>query len=269
MPTSPPPGAPETGAAPKVPAADATIRVLTHLAARRAPVAASRVARDLDLPRSTVYDLLATLVRHGYVLHLAEDRRYALGPAAYELAAGYSRHDPLARVGRTAVARMVDAVGESGHLAVLHGRDALYLVEERARRRPSLVTDRGVRLPAHLTASGRAMLAALGSTQLRSLYPSRTPFERRTGAPSVTSRPELVAALERVRADGVAWEEGEVSEGFVSVAAAVTDAAGWPVAGVALTWHEGEEDPVRRQALRERCAGAVRTAAAELTAALR
>ena len=49
----------------------------------------------------------------------------------------------------------------AGHLAVLHGRDVLYLVEERAPRRPSLVTDVGVRLPAHLTATGRAMLAAL------------------------------------------------------------------------------------------------------------
>ena len=52
-------------------------------------------------------------------------------------------------------------VGQSAHLAVLHGRDVLYVLEERAPGRPPLVTDVGVRLPAHLTASGRAILAAL------------------------------------------------------------------------------------------------------------
>ncbi|GAA1724778.1 IclR family transcriptional regulator [Brachybacterium phenoliresistens] len=249
----------------KVPAADATLRLLTFLAAQRAPVAAARIAEALELPRSSVYDLLATLVAHGYALHLPEERRYALGPAAYELAAGYARHDPLARIGRRAIARMVDAVGESGHLAVLHGRDALYLVEERARMRPSLVTDAGVRLPAHLTASGRAMLAVLTPVQLRSLYPSRTPFERRTEAPSVTSRADLVAELARVRREGVAWEDGEVTEGFASVAAAVVDRAGWPVAGVALTWPEVGSTPE----LAERCARAVREVAAEITRALR
>ena len=52
-------------------------------------------------------------------------------------------------------------VGHSAHLAMLHGRDVLYVLEERAPGRPPLVTDVGVRLPAHLTASGRAILAAL------------------------------------------------------------------------------------------------------------
>ncbi|WP_232820199.1 IclR family transcriptional regulator [Brachybacterium sp. YJGR34] len=255
--------APPPGAA-KAPAADATLRLLTFLAAQRAPVAAVRIAEQLALPRSTVYDLLGALVARGYALHLPEERRYALGPAAYELAAGYARHDPLARLGRRAIAGMVDAVGESGHLAVLHGRDALYLVEERARRRPSLVTDAGVRLPAHLTASGRAMLAALTPAQLRSLYPSRTPFERRTEAPSVTSRGELVAALAAVRRDGVAWEDGEVTAGFASVAAAVTDHAGWPVAAVALTWPTATSRPE----IAGRCREAVRRVAGEVGAAV-
>ena len=62
--------------------------------------------------------------------------------------------------------------GHSAHLAVLHGHDLLYVVEERAPGRPSLVTDVGVRLPAHLTASGRAILAALPAAQVRALFPA-------------------------------------------------------------------------------------------------
>lgn len=246
---------------PKVPAADALLRVLSHLAMQRGPIPAARIAADLELPRSTTYDLLATLVSRGYALHLEADRRYALGPAAYELAAGYARHEPLARVGRRVVERMVDAVGESGHLGVLHGRDVLYVVEERARRRPSLVTDRGVRLPSHLTASGRAMLAALSPAQLRALYSSRQDFVQRTDAARGPGSPaELRRLLAQVRAERIAREDGEVTPGMRSVAAAVLDTAGWPLAAVALTWEVGSLDAVEEG----RCESAVVEGAEEL-----
>ena len=70
---------------------------------------------------------------------------------------------------------------------MLHGRDVLYVVEERAPGRPPLVTDVGVRLPAHLTASGRAILAALPAAQVRALYPDADGV-RATGTARVRAR---------------------------------------------------------------------------------
>ena len=95
------------------------------------------------------------------MLHLPEARRYGLGVRSYELSSAFSRQEPLSRLGRPILAGLVDRIGESGHLAVLHGRDVVYIVEERAPRRPRLVTDVGVRLPSHLTASGRALLVQI------------------------------------------------------------------------------------------------------------
>src|SRR5690554_5828923 len=171
----------------------------------------------------------------GFVVHLPEERRYGLGVAAFELSSGFSRQQPLSRLGRPLVAALVDRLGESGHLAVLHGRDVLYLVEERAPRRPALVTDVGVRLPAHLTATGRAMLAALPREQVRALYPSTSAFSTRTGRGPGTPA-ELRELLRSIRATGHASEDGEVTDGTRSVGAAVLDSAGWPIAAVAVTW---------------------------------
>ena len=164
----------------KVPAAQSVLRVLAHLAAQRGPTPAAAVASALDLPRSTVYQLLDVLVAEGFVVHLPEEHRYGLGVAAFELSSGFSRQEPLSRLGRPLIAQLVDRLGESAHLVVLHGRDVIYLVEERAAHRPSLVSDVGVRLPAHLTASGRALLAALPAAQLRALYPTAA-LEQRDG----------------------------------------------------------------------------------------
>src|SRR5699024_11568446 len=112
----------------KVPAADAALRLLTYLASQQAPVPAARVAQELQLPRSRTYDLLSTLARHGYVLHLEQERLYGLGPAAYELSGAYLRQEPLARIGRPVIERLVDEIGESRseeHTSELQSRFAL------------------------------------------------------------------------------------------------------------------------------------------------
>ncbi len=185
-----------------MPAADQTLRILSFLARQRGPVAARTIATQLAVPRSSVYHLLATLEEHGFVVHLPSERRWGLGTAAFELAGGYARQQPLTRLGRPLIAALADRTGESAHLAVMTGRDVLYIVEERAPRRPALVTDVGVRLPAHLTATGRAMLAALPREQVRALYPDAASFADRTGRGP--ARPgELRDVLRGVRADGL------------------------------------------------------------------
>jgi DNA-binding IclR family transcriptional regulator len=222
----------------KVPAAENTLRILKLLASRRGPMAASNIATALGLPRSSVYHLLGVMEENGFVLHLHEEQRYGLGISAFELSSAYSRQEPLSRLGRPMLASLVDVVGESAHLAVLHGRDVLYVLEERAPGRPPLVTDVGVRLPAQLTASGRAVLAHLPAAQVRALYPDRSAFVDRHGLGPRTL-PALRTLLSETRQRGYAVEQGEVTPGFASVAAAVLDHNGTPLGGIATTYESG------------------------------
>src|SRR6476659_6738692 len=113
----------------QVPAATRTLRVLRFLASQPEPVALARVARACGLPRSTAYHLLGAMVEEDFVVHLADAHRYGLGVAAFEVGSGFSRQEPLQRIARRPLATLVDRVGQSAHLAVLHGRDVLYVVE--------------------------------------------------------------------------------------------------------------------------------------------
>jgi len=245
---------------PGVPAARQTLELLQALARQPGPVPAAALARDLGLPRSTTYGLLAELVAAGFVVHLPEERRYGLGVSAFEIGSAYSRQEPLARLARPVLARLVDAVGHSAHLAVLHGREVLYVVEQRAPGRPPLVTDVGVRLPAQLTASGRAMLADLPAPHVKALFPDADAFVDRHGT-GPTRLSELRRLLQTVRQTGHATEDGEVTPGFASVAATVHDHAGRPAASVAVTFPAEEVDHARREELARR----VTRSAAELT----
>jgi DNA-binding IclR family transcriptional regulator len=232
------------------PAAGQALAVLRLLARHTEPVPASAVARDLGLPRSSVYHLLTVLCEQGFVVHLADERRYGLGVAAFELGSAYTRQAPLQRLARQLLVRLVDATRHNAHLAVLHGRDVLYVIEERAHGRPPLVTDVGVRLPSQLTASGLAMLASLPPQQVRALFPSRDAFVQRHGV-GPTTLPGLRSVLSRVRRDGFALEDGTVTPGFASVAAPVLDHSGHPVAGIAVTYPAAEVTAGQRRALVE------------------
>ncbi|MBX9388121.1 IclR family transcriptional regulator [Streptomonospora nanhaiensis] len=242
-----------------VPAATRALRLLRYLATRPGPVAATAIASELGLPRSSVYQLLEAMAEEGFVVHLPEEHRWGLGVAAFEIGSAFLRHDPLERLARPLLRQLAEETGATAHLGVLHGADTLYLLKEHPPHTPALVTGVGVRLPAHLTASGRALLAHLPRAQVRALYPDAGHFVDRTGRGPRTPG-ELREVLTAERRAGFSVEEGQVSEGFSSVAAAAFDHNGAPAAAISLTVPAGDR-PLPVPAL----AASAREAAAELT----
>ena len=240
-----------------VPAAAKALAVLQYLARQPGPVRAATISRDVQLPRSTTYHLLDTLTRAGFVVPLPEERSYGLGLSCYELAFGYSSQAPMQRLARVPLAALVDRTGHNAHLAVMHGRDVIYLIEERAPGRPPLISNVGVRLPAHLTATGRAMLAELPDAQVRALFPDPSAFVLRNdlGPSSLSALRKL---LLEARRRGYAEEQGEVTAGFSSVAVAVSDSTGHSLAGVAVTFPAQEIEPSGHARIAEQVARAAR-----------
>lgn len=227
------------------------LSVLRALAASTSPQPAESLARALGVPRASLYRLLRELGDEGFVTHYPEERRWGLGIATLELGSAYQRADPLVRLARPLLGDLVDATGATVHLAVLHGNETLYLLVERPRRADALVTGEGVRLPAHLTATGRAVLAQLSRRQLEALHPHGL-VRRETAGPRDLR--DLREELERERARGWSSERGLVTEGFASVGAAAFDAAGLPIAAVGVTLAQDRADlpalsvPVQRAA---------------------
>ena len=241
-----------------VPAATRALQVLRFLATQPGPVPMERIAQAVGLPRSSAYHLLNAMIEQGFVTHLAEERRYGLGVAAFETGSAYLRHDPLERLARPLLGQLVAGTGHTAHLGILHGRELLYLLKEQPPHPVTIVTDVGVRLPATLTASGRALLAGLPAAQVRALFPSADVFVDRTGR-----GPRTLVQLRRVLADerrqGYAYEDSHVTAGFASVAVAAHDHTGRPVAAFGVTFPASSLDS-------DALAGLVRRTGAAATA---
>ncbi|WP_219416863.1 IclR family transcriptional regulator [Pseudonocardia nigra] len=244
------------------PAVGRALDVLSYLASRPRPVRVATLCRDLGLPRSSVYHLLTVLEERGFVTHLPDEPAYGLGPAAFAIGSADQRRDPLERLARPLLTRVAAELGVCAHLGILHGAETVYLLKEQPRMPLSLITAVGVRLPAHLTANGRALLAHLPPSQLRALFPDRSAFTTRTGAGPASLR-ELRDLLGAEKAQGWAEERGHVTAGFRSVAACAFDHGGRPLTAISVTWRDGgEPQPVAR------IVRVVRTAAERLTGRL-
>ena len=220
-----------------MPAARSALGVLRLLAARSGPVPASTIARELGVPRSSVYQLLKVMLDEGFVLHYPEDHAYGLSGLVSEIGTSALQSERLARLAKPMLDRLVASLGLPvvAHLAVLGGADVVYAARVQGFRAPTTVSAIGVRLPAHLTATGRAMLALLPAGQVRALYPSREALIRRHDA-GPSSLAELDALLGSTRDRGWAVEEGDVTAEYGSVGASAIDRNGYPAAAIGLTF---------------------------------
>ena len=222
-----------------IPAARHTLRVLKYVASQSGPVRASTLARDLDIPRSTTYQLIKVMQDEGFLVHFPEDRVYGLSSLVSEIGSNYLRTTKLSRLAEPLLEKLVKRTGLPvvAHLGVLHGDDIEYVVKYAALRAPTLVTDIGVHLPSHLTATGRAILSQLSREQVRALYPHQASLTTRNGRGPASLR-ELDDILLETRTRGYAVETGEITPEYASVAVAALDHNGYPAAAIGITFRK-------------------------------
>jgi DNA-binding IclR family transcriptional regulator len=208
-------------------------RLLDVVAASRSPFSLSELSQALQLPKSSVLSLCTSLTQ-ARLLTRFEDGTYHLGTHLVDLAHAYlSRTDLTQEFGR-AWESLHTMPEESAVLAVLDGTDVVYVACRNGSRPFALTYRIGMRLPAHCTASGKALLATMSDERVRQLYKGKK-LGRLTGH-SRTTLKDLLADLEVARAKGYAVDDEETREGMCCYGAAVFDATGQQgVAAVALS----------------------------------
>jgi DNA-binding IclR family transcriptional regulator len=220
---------------PRMPAVRNCIAVLRMLGSTTSPVSAGALARALHMPRSTTYQLLQVLVDEGLVVHVPDVAGYALGDGIFELGSSYSRRSSLENLAQPLLVRLARTVGESATLSVLQGGEIVYLAKEQPARPVSLVSDPGVHLPAHLTASGRAILAELPRREVLAWFSDADAFATRNGHGPSTLR-ELRAVLAEDARRGYSIEFDTVTDGVTCIAATAFDRTDRPVAAVTTSF---------------------------------
>jgi len=222
---------PSTPAAALVPAVTRALTLLGRLADRREPMSLAQLSSELSLPKSSVHGLCNTLMTFGY-LRRRPDGSFLIGPGVMSLAEAFVSGTDVVQEFNAIWSDAGAAPEETVVLSVLSGTDALYVAVRNSARPLGLAFNVGMRLPAHLSGSGRAMLAHRTPQEVRQLY-SNSPLKNltRRGPRDIDG---LLKDLATTRNRGFSIDDQCIREGVFSFGAAVFDATGQVVAGVAV-----------------------------------
>lgn len=205
-----------------VKSADRVLQLLELLGNAPGGMTFAEICTELALPKSSAHALLSTMVNRSFLTQEPGSPRFTVGARLWEIAqASAGRSGELSALAQPYMTQVRDTLNEIVQLAVLDGIENVYIGKCDANQSLALVSRVGVRLPAHATGLGKAMLAGLSNDEVERRFDGAE-FRRFTDR-TITSLPGLLEQLEATRRRGRAVDDGEYTEGVFCIAMPVRD----------------------------------------------
>ncbi|MBV6305590.1 helix-turn-helix domain-containing protein [Candidimonas humi] len=186
------------------------------------------VAKRTGLSRGTARRLLLTLHAIGYVA--VEEGHFRLLPKILDLGYSYLASTPIWELAQPFMKNIVDEVDESCGLAVLDGKDVVYLARVPPTHIYIIPIYVGTRMPAYANAMGQVLLAELTDAELDAYFAEAKPTKI---TPSTETNPKTIRRmLKQVREQGYALPVHQVYEGRASLAVPIRNRQGRAVAAM-------------------------------------
>jgi IclR family transcriptional regulator, blcABC operon repressor len=192
--------------------------ILDLLAENRGSAAGpSELARRLGLPKSSIANICAALADAGLARRVGTG--FALGRKLAELGGAYLASVDQIQEFYDASHELEAGSDETIQLAVLDGIEMTYLARHDGRQPVRLTSQIGRRLPASVTATGKAALATLDPDEVARRFEGvELPTLTRRSLPTLDA---LLADLDVVRNRGYSMDDEETVEGVVCFGVAI------------------------------------------------
>jgi DNA-binding IclR family transcriptional regulator len=215
-----------------VPALVRASRVLDTVMAAEQPLTLSALARQLNLPKSTVHGICRTLTDLGLLVQ-RNNNSYRIGPHVMRWASAFLAQTDLT----TEFAALWDnnniLPSETITLSVLDGRDVTYIGCRNSQSPLGIMFRLGMRLPAPFTATGKAILSTMSDREVMALFANTFPAPLTPR--SVKDIDSLLLELAECRRRGFSIDDEQTCEGMYCFGTAVRDATNRAVAGIAVS----------------------------------
>ncbi len=210
------------------------LSVMDLLVSQNEEMSITEISRALEMPKGTVHRILASLVKYKYARQDQETKKYGLGIRFYMMQSPSDRFKALRAVMAPLMRELNLKCKETVSAASLVQDEIEYIerVESEMLLRVSIRA--GTRFPAHCTATGKVLLAALSDADLSQLYRGRGRLKKCTRT-SITSMRELKTALEKAREQGFASDSEEALIGVNCVASPIYNLKGEVVAAISIS----------------------------------
>jgi DNA-binding IclR family transcriptional regulator len=218
---------------PSVQSVDRVLTILEAVAKSADPVPLGQLTDLLGINQSSVFRLANTLKRRGFLANPNGRKSYVLGPSIWRMSRNYEWGGMLISICHEHVKALGNKTGETAHLAIREGRQALFVDHHASTKQIVVPGQTGEFMPLYCTAHGKALLADYGLAELKALFGS-TPLKAHT-ARTIVTLPQLEKACARIRADGYAADDLEYLEEVRCLAAPIRDQDGIAIASIGIS----------------------------------
>lgn len=216
-----------------VPALQRGLELLGRFTRATPELSGAELARSMNLPRASVFRILHTLERSGFVQRVGDSNNYKLSMGVLRLGFEYLASMELTEHGKPVIEALRDQSGYSAHLVVRDGREVVFIAKAAGRSALFHSIQVGARLPAHATVLGRLLLSDLDLPALQRLYPEE-PLPSYT-AKTPTTLVAVQALMEADRARGYGISQGGFETGISTIAAPVFNDQREVTAAISIT----------------------------------
>ncbi|MFF0241205.1 IclR family transcriptional regulator C-terminal domain-containing protein [Rhodococcus pyridinivorans] len=214
------------------------IAVLTTFDREHRHLTLTEVAERCRLPRSAARRFLHTLVELGFVE--VSGRKFTLTPQVLELGYANLSRFTLADVCQPHLEALARNLGLSASVTVLDGPDIRYISRVEVASGMSVSLKAGSRLPAHQTATGRVLLAALPEAELNRHLDFSAPQDPHP-APAHDERSRLERELDIIRRQGWAFADQVLDVGVQALAVPLRSRTGRVVGALTVSMYQTHE----------------------------
>jgi DNA-binding IclR family transcriptional regulator len=207
--------------------------IMEEVARNRDGISLAELSKRVGLHNSTTFHLVKTMVSLGYLRQIKDSKRYRIGRPLFALAASALDEIEMVSLATPVLEDLSRESGESGHFAVRMG-DAVVVIARTAGPGAFQLTERvGVVRPAHCTALGKVILAALRDDQL-DRFLGRVELTAVTPR-SITKSDALKKDIADARRIGMAFDDGEFNPEVRCVGVPVRDFTGQVVGAIGIS----------------------------------
>lgn len=197
----------------------------------------SDIVKRLNMPKANASRLLKAMREAKMLESIGDSHRHRPGRLMLDLAAVFRRSSVLIGRASEVVASVSGASGHTGYISVLDGREVTAVADFPGSNALRVVSNIGRRLPAHISATGRSLLARLTDDEVAHLYAGHA------------NHADLIEQLKRIRTQGYALSSQETTPGVDAIGLALADPVTDEAVSLCIVYPHGLVDDVQRDKL--------------------
>ena len=239
--------------------ADRVLDVLELLCRRGNSATHSEIAFSLDIPKSSLTNLLRNLTNRGYLKKDLSDMTYALGPAFFSLADKGKQVKSILKIANTQVSWLTEKTREAAAFYLFKGDHVERVIGKEANYPLSYRMTPGVKFPLYSAAAGKAVLRALTEEEQKTYF-KKMKIKAITKNTAATEQEILKRLRTSSDSDQIVISNGESSVGVIALAIAILDEDKHPIGAISVVVPEARFN----KSLDQQCRMSLKNAASKI-----